>query len=147
MNENIRKWVDALRSGGFQQSTGALRKGDAFCCLGVACEVYRRETGLGVWDASTGQEEGVTAFEERPVTAFDEDGNLGVARNWETLPDQVATWLGLDADPGLVPEPSSGLLAKTQASTLNDEYGYSFAALADAIERTFLAERSEAPAP
>ena len=32
-------WVAALRSGKYQQGRGALRKGDTFCCLGVACDL------------------------------------------------------------------------------------------------------------
>ena len=45
MNENAKKWVKALRSGEFEQGTGYLRKGDKFCCLGVACAVYQDEVG------------------------------------------------------------------------------------------------------
>lgn len=49
MNDNARKWVEALRSGEFEQMTGQLRGGAGMCCLGVACEVYRREVGRGTW--------------------------------------------------------------------------------------------------
>lgn len=45
----IRLWIAALLSGRYQQAQGALRNGDAFCCLGVACDVYRVETGQGEW--------------------------------------------------------------------------------------------------
>jgi hypothetical protein len=31
------KWVAALRSGEYQQTTGQLRKRDGYCCLGVLC--------------------------------------------------------------------------------------------------------------
>jgi hypothetical protein len=35
-----RKWVEALRSGNYHQTTGALhRAGGGYCCLGVLCEV------------------------------------------------------------------------------------------------------------
>lgn len=34
-----RKWVEALRSGKYEQGHGALRKDDKFCCLGVLCDV------------------------------------------------------------------------------------------------------------
>ncbi len=37
------KWIEALRSGNFKQVGGALRSYDGFCCLGVACEVYKKE--------------------------------------------------------------------------------------------------------
>ena len=41
------KWVDALRSGKYQQTRSALRLGDTYCCLGVACDVL----GDGEWTA------------------------------------------------------------------------------------------------
>lgn len=48
--ENIKKWLDALASGEFQQATKRLNAGDnQRCCLGVACDVYMRETGNGHW--------------------------------------------------------------------------------------------------
>lgn len=45
MNPEVKeKWTAALDSGEFTQGTGRLQtlKGD-FCCLGVLCELYRRE--------------------------------------------------------------------------------------------------------
>ena len=40
MNPEIKqKWVEALRSGKYEQGNECLRKGDKFCCLGVFCEV------------------------------------------------------------------------------------------------------------
>lgn len=38
--EPIRQWVEALESGEYAQTTGALRKGNNYCCLGVACDKY-----------------------------------------------------------------------------------------------------------
>lgn len=47
MNDNVRKWVEALRSGEYGQTRGQLAKGlgneRAYCCLGVACRLYRAE--------------------------------------------------------------------------------------------------------
>jgi hypothetical protein len=49
MNQEIKvKWLDALRSDEFKQGTGALKNDDAYCCLGVLCELHRREFD-GVW--------------------------------------------------------------------------------------------------
>jgi hypothetical protein len=31
------KWIKALRSGKFKQAKGVLRRGEGYCCLGVAC--------------------------------------------------------------------------------------------------------------
>jgi hypothetical protein len=40
MNANVKKlWVDALRSGTYEQGKGALCKGGQYCCLGVLCEL------------------------------------------------------------------------------------------------------------
>lgn len=46
MNQEVaKKWVDALRSGKYQQARTMLRGGDRFCCLGVLCDV----SGKGKW--------------------------------------------------------------------------------------------------
>lgn len=40
MNPEIKaKWIEALRSGKYQQTAGTLRNNDGFCCLGVLCDV------------------------------------------------------------------------------------------------------------
>lgn len=40
MNQKLKqKWVEALRSGKYRQSSGYLQHGDGFCCLGVLCDV------------------------------------------------------------------------------------------------------------
>ena len=41
------RWLQALESGEYKQARGSLRKGNAFCCLGVACDV----SGMGKWKA------------------------------------------------------------------------------------------------
>jgi hypothetical protein len=46
--ETKEKWVAALRGGGYKQTQGNLRSGDAFCCLGVFCDL----TSEGVWTRS-----------------------------------------------------------------------------------------------
>lgn len=55
MNELVKTlWTDALRSGEFKQGNGHLRTGqDNYCCLGVLCELYRREVG-GEWQTQHG---------------------------------------------------------------------------------------------
>ena len=35
----IEQWIAALRSGGYAQGKGALRRGNKFCCLGVLCDL------------------------------------------------------------------------------------------------------------
>lgn len=48
MNTEIKeKWLESLRSGKYEQGTGALRKNgeacDQFCCLGVLCDIIAPE--------------------------------------------------------------------------------------------------------
>jgi hypothetical protein len=43
------RWLDALRSGKYNQGTGFLRRKDnEFCCLGVLCDVVKDQT-RGEW--------------------------------------------------------------------------------------------------
>ncbi|QGT54331.1 hypothetical protein b3_0087 [Synechococcus phage B3] len=44
MKQEIKeKWVAALRSGEYQQTTGCLRSSEGFCCLGVLTDLYLKE--------------------------------------------------------------------------------------------------------
>lgn len=71
MNPEVKeKWLQALRSGEYQQGYGQLRFGDEFCCLGVLCDIHSKEK-LGVW----------------------ERGDYG--GNYEFLPEGVQLWAGL----------------------------------------------------
>jgi hypothetical protein len=71
MNENAKKWVAALRSGEFKGTREQLAReapnGERrYCCLGVACELYKRE---------------------HPKFKYDDNGGY--------LPPRVQNWLGL----------------------------------------------------
>lgn len=132
---NIRKWVEALRSGDYQQGTGHLRAGDKYCCLGVACELAIQD-GVPVKVRS-----GLTSCthlgdEDHPnqhphngsIYEYNSEGGV--------LPRAVADWLGLNDMP-LVRTEGHGYRALTE---LNDGLGWDFAKLADAIERDWLTE-------
>lgn len=45
----LKRWVAALRSGEYQQCRFFLKKENSFCCLGVACDIYAKETNNN-WD-------------------------------------------------------------------------------------------------
>jgi hypothetical protein len=53
MKANRKLWVEALRSGKYEQTTGVLRNaGEGRCCLGVACEVLSTQwekNGADYW--------------------------------------------------------------------------------------------------
>jgi len=109
--KNIRKWVNALRSGKYQQGAYALRnESDGvyfYCCLGVACELSK----LGQWRKVPGH------------SAYKYAGSV------DFLPKKVADWLGLEWD--------DPILTTRTASELNDS-GSSFKRIAYYIERKYL---------
>lgn len=48
LTEAQERWVAALESGNYKQGHTHLRQDDYYCCLGIACEVFREELGLRV---------------------------------------------------------------------------------------------------
>lgn len=115
--ENVGKWVAALRSGEYEKTSGSLRRDGCFCALGVACDV----SGAGAWSGNEYKTRG--------------------DRSFCRLPFEVAEWLGFseeetdpEADTGL--EYDNGIFVRVSA--LNDYREFSFAEIADALERTYL---------
>lgn len=117
MNERVKKlWIEALRSGEYQQGTNWLKSteqgNDSYCCLGVLCELFRVETGQGEWI-----EQDKFWFE------FDVNGSNSAA----VLPAPVMTWAGIgDRNP---------LLGRTKAASNLNDTGKSFNYIADRIEK------------
>lgn len=69
MNADLKaKWLEALRSGRYQQARGALRRDTStkgseevgYCCLGVLCDIVGPEewdhtgTGVAIWRHAAG---------------------------------------------------------------------------------------------
>jgi hypothetical protein len=112
-------WLEALRSGEYTQGKSQLKREVApdaanHCCLGVACELYKRETGEGAW---------VRSGEELEFEISRDD------YSWSSLPGAVAEWFGLDRDPYVYEG-----LKRISLANLNDE-GKSFEEIADVIEQ------------
>jgi hypothetical protein len=106
MNPEIKqKWVAALRSGEYKQTTGHLRDETGFCCLGVLCDLHAKENN-GQW----------------------EDGHYLSTK--DVLPDTVEKWAGVL---GPSPEVMEDDDKKSMLSELNDG-GMTFARIADLIE-------------
>jgi hypothetical protein len=106
----IKKWVAALRSGEFKQTRAVLRDDVGYCCLGVLCEIYRRETSQGEWK----EEDGLSStysFGTGP-------GNIRVS----LPPIPVREWIGIDAE----------LISRL--AELNDKKRMGFPEIADFIE-------------
>lgn len=62
MKPKIKKlWVEALRSGEYEQGDSYLRSSDdKYCCLGVLCDLHQKATKKGNW----GKEMGVFRYAE-----------------------------------------------------------------------------------
>ena len=113
LKEHRAKWVEALRSGKYEQTDGVLRDKEAtgYCCLGVACEISE----VGEW-----------GIELNTTSDHDEAHYDGKFR---LLPLSVAEWLGIATDHGYYRD---GLDPKS-LTEINDR-GFSFQKIADIIE-------------
>ncbi len=107
MNEIVKQyWVEALRSGAYEQGFNRLERNGEFCCLGVLCDLAVSA--------------GVT---ERHET----DGAITVfGSNAWLLPREVVSWAGLpDKDP---------IVANEALTYWNDEMQEGFGTIAHLIE-------------
>jgi len=130
--ENIRKWVDALRSGEFRQTTGCLNTGENNrCCLGVACDVYMRETGRGEWLDDIPDE---VLLDQQPPEDAVVFMDAMVFMDALVMPKSVADWLGVDINPMV--QNRDGL---DQAVAVLNDNGATFSELAQRIEDRYIA--------
>lgn len=123
MNKKAKKlWVKALKTGVIdngKQKPLVIKQGKdslrptrgKMCCLGVLCEIYRRETGLGKWKKSD--------------AGYAFDGENG------TLTDAVVEWAEVkDHNPDIPMDTYDRTL-----SELNDETDLGFVGIAKLISR------------
>lgn len=135
MNQEVKaKWLEALRSGNYVQGREELRPrhysgGYAYCCLGVLCDVYQKETGKGEW-----REIGCGSWD----SSFDatEEGAPVTDKSWSSLPQAVVKWAGFYTNDPTVPNPKGNGKDRITLANLNDA-GTSFEELAEIIEREF----------
>jgi hypothetical protein len=123
--ERLEKLAEALESGEFKQAQGALKVEDTYCCLGVACELYHRATGLGQWTP------GQTTLGSRYSFELSEE------REFSVLPPVVADWYGIATNPRLNIDGKS-----TAATYWNDTYKADFKKIAEGF-RARAAEKRE----
>jgi len=144
MDQSIKeKWVEALRSGDYEQGEGALRQKDKkngsnkYCCLGVLCDIVEEEVegGWRTWSDVTYQFAAYNADEESYDSAREN-------KSVEFLPRFVREHAGLESgEPDVLVNDASGERKMTATLTaLNDgldKFGqHSFDEIADAIERS-----------
>jgi hypothetical protein len=145
--ERVQLLVQALRSGDYTQTTGALcRVADngtkSYCCLGVACEIAIAN-GLPL-----------TLSDNRdsrsPTIQFDGCGGY--------LPDSVRYWYGFDANNPLISVAAAEVnlgpcgcdscrakQAQVGAAAANDNYAATFEQIAAGFEAAYLTDQ-EVPA-
>lgn len=139
-----RRWLEALRSGRYEQANGYLSINGGYCCLGVLCEVavedgviYRYDDDDSVVYASTAHEADSSrkVLPERAVIWADirsENPSFEVALSdipSEHVPDFLHT-RGLN-----VIERDGNHCYNVTLAELNDVYRLSFNQIADLVEK------------
>ncbi len=108
MNKNAKKWVKALRSGEYKQIKGTLQNKNGYCCLGVACDLYEKETGRKL----SRNKKGFFTLRVLDNTFY-----------------PVRKWLNLKTPEGLYGN------NQEQCLTIQNDHGYSFEKIANIIEK------------
>jgi hypothetical protein len=126
----IERLCDALESGEFNQTTGALRNSYGYCCMGVACEI----SGLHRWVERAKQ--GYFAYGTPGSVEPETDVSAGLEAGY--LPTTVSEWYGWNGSNNPVVKTDDGGLATL--SQLNDLKHANFCAIAHVIRRTYLGE-------
>ena len=140
LNSNVQTWLNALRSGDYQQTRHTLHNASGYCCLGVACNIY--QTTEQPWESHTDDNHYVT---------------YTMAKESERLPQFIQNKLNLNTSTGefkLTPQYMNSLplyllevlehlpymwpyeiedTYEVSLAILND-YGLSFDIIADIIE-------------
>jgi hypothetical protein len=157
--EIIKEWVAALRSGEYEQCEGSLKLyrefnnakgkfGDweelekpRFCCLGVLCDLAEQK---GITKAEPMKNGATVSFDGGQGLPPESVENWAGIKDWEVKwPDEIpprnvepecAPGCEMCADMGLPPAKRMGL------ASLNDNYGWNFNQIADAIEKEWLVD-------
>jgi len=100
MNENAKKWVEALRSGEYEQTTENLQDHRGYCCLGVACDLYEKSTGNTlvntdgvIFGAVLSEDEGLIKVQEWIGLKYEDGSYLGDSLT--DLNDQGLDFIGI----------------------------------------------------
>lgn len=128
MNAKIaKKWVAALRSGEYQQCQSRLRNKTGFCCLGVLCDLYRKEAGAGVGEWAPHQMTIDDGYKEDGYIWIDDDD-----QSTGMLTGSVRDWAGMDRSDGGFRDPGP-MAGHISLADMNDT-GRSFEEIANIIE-------------
>ena len=111
------QWITALRSGDYNQCSGYMRKGDRFCCLGVAYELIHKDEINRAWLGPSP--------DSAPVDVFFTGAGKAYLPGIGDYPPDIWEVLNQEIHPAI-----SGL---THLSNMNDG-GKTFGEIADWIE-------------
>ena len=116
------KWVADLRSGKFPQTDSVLRNDEGYCCLGVLCDLYSRETGVE-WEPRSSNQ-----FSMHSATSVLPDA----VRVWADLPHEHGGYVAVSKryDEG----EETTVYHVPSLTELNDQWQYDFRQIADVIE-------------
>jgi hypothetical protein len=117
------KWVAALLSNEYEQTEGVLRNGNGYCCLGVLCDIYSKETGVEWLDMGFG---GFAMHGADSVLPFE-------VRQWADLPHEHGQYVAVSKryDEG----EDTTVFHSPSLTELNDSWAYDFKQIADVIEQ------------
>lgn len=121
----IKEWVDALRSGKYEQGQNRLRTNDCFCCLGVYCDLIDPHRWKHLPSLSTSE-----------YDYYDWKGEDGYYKEW--MPAYLSEKLGLIGGSGALPidvilDKIGGIV---KLADLNDQK-FTFIQIADLLEYVF----------
>lgn len=124
MNKEVKeKWVTALRSGNYKQTSHELKNENGYCCLGVLCDLAVKE---GICQE-------VFYNNEDDEENIDENGYINIHsfdNQTESLPKSVQTWAQLDSDDPFLYKDYENV----SCSLANDNRKLTFHEIADLIE-------------
>lgn len=122
--------TDALRSGQYKQGQNQLAQHAdhecnpndmLYCCLGVACEIFRQKVDRGGWNG--------TSY-DLPATD-DKEADTGSV---EFLPYEIQEWYGFQENDGGFVSVEDEECDKSSLAILNDDAGYNFLEIAKVID-------------
>jgi hypothetical protein len=115
MNTELKtKWLAALRSGEYTQTSGSLRDNDGHCCLGVLCDVIDHTAWVDDFDES---DDKVSSYFQLPTRYNPNNGTVGGYFDHDQL-----ELLGITS------------VVQSKAMSMNDSKDFDFNAIADYLE-------------
>jgi hypothetical protein len=120
LTPNQKKWIKALRSGDYNQTTGYLHTDEGSCCLGVAAQEF----------IPTFLDFGFRVVVAEVPASYDSVRCTSYSGESKSAPEYVVDALGLYSEEG---DPSGFTSMKESLVVLNDR-GKSFNEIADILE-------------